>query len=886
MDPIENKRREVERFLKDRVARGGRGQRHSFERFVNPYVAELIAAFNLDKRYVRGEGCRVFDDTGRGYLDFTAAYGALPFGFNPPEIWRAIDRVRDLAQPSFVQPSLIEGAGQLAERLIRIAPRGLRYVAFSSTGAEAVEVAIKLARAKTGKPGIVSTHNAFHGKTLGALSATGKPRYQTAFFAPLPEFTHIPYGDAAALDELLAANESKIAAFIVEPLQGEGGIVAPPLGYLSDVRAICDRHGVLLIVDEIQSGLGRVGSLFACNDEGVTPDIMTIAKALSGGLVPIAATLYTEPVYTREFAAQHTSTFANNGLACAVGQASLELITRDDNALVRHVHECGNYLRQRLRELAVRHPQVVREIRGRGFFLGIELTESARDLGYQGILSSLAEQGTLGFAICSYLLNIEQIRLAPTLFATQVLRIEPPLVATPAMCDELVAAMGRAIGFVAAGDTLGLLGHLFDADPETLVKPKPRLTEVVTPRPGELRFGFIVHPVDAESFADFDPALKAVKSLQVEKLRQRLVRTRLDGMPNALVMGTCRVQSALPNTTIYGEFIAVPHTAAELLELPTTEAVNVIREAVELARDRGAQVVGLGAYTSIVTRNAEYLDGVNVPLTTGNAYTAVSATLCVEQLLRERGDSVAAPTVAVIGAAGAIGRAVAHSLMSSAGKLVLLGNPENAASNLAQMREMGRQMARHVAQHSAAGQVYRMGSFAHALAQELSRPECTHDEAVDALIAAHKLVISVDRETFVPLADIIVTATSCPRGLLSARSVKQNAIICDVSQPSNVTPELLQKRPDVEVIDGGIIELPGGAELGVELGLGHGLTYACMAETMLICFEGQFAQGSIGNQLSVELVERVRGFGERHGFSVKRKVLARASSHAASSFDS
>src|SRR5690606_10040085 len=164
--------------------------------------------------------------------------------------------------------------GELARRLIAVAPPGLRYVTFANSGAEAVEAAIKLARAATGRRRILSTENAFHGKTLGALSATHRSAYQDAFFAPAEGFDRVPYGDAEALERALAARPGEYAAFLVEPIQGEGGIVVPPPGYLREAQAICRRHGVVFIVDEVQTGLGRTGTLFACQAEGVTPDAM------------------------------------------------------------------------------------------------------------------------------------------------------------------------------------------------------------------------------------------------------------------------------------------------------------------------------------------------------------------------------------------------------------------------------------------------------------------------------------------------------------------------------------------------------------------------------------------------------------------------------------
>ncbi|MDB4896179.1 MAG: putative class-III aminotransferase, partial [Firmicutes bacterium] len=218
---------------------------HPFKEYVNPYLGNLLEQINMDKRFIRGEGCYLYDETGRQYLDFVAAYGALPFGFNPPEIWAALGEVQQSMEPSFVQPSALEAAGELAKRLIEIAPEGLRYVTFANSGAEAVEAAFKLVRAATGRMGIISTSNSFHGKTLGALSATNRESYQKAFGAPLPGFYKVPYGDIDALEQFLVAHEGEIGAFIMEPIQGEGGIIIPPQGYMAAAKALCQQHGVL-----------------------------------------------------------------------------------------------------------------------------------------------------------------------------------------------------------------------------------------------------------------------------------------------------------------------------------------------------------------------------------------------------------------------------------------------------------------------------------------------------------------------------------------------------------------------------------------------------------------------------------------------------------------
>jgi acetylornithine/succinyldiaminopimelate/putrescine aminotransferase len=267
-----------------------------YVRFVTPYKGFLYQRLALDKTYVRGEGCYLFDADGTRYADFIAQYGALPFGHDPEPIWRALETVRRESRPNLVITSISPAAGELAERLIAVAPSGLGHVVFTNSGAEAVEAALKLARCRTGRFGILSARNGFHGLTLAGMSATDTEFFQRGFGAPAPGFAYVPFGDVEALEGMLKARPDYFAAFLVEPIQGESGIHVAPAGYLKAALDLCRRFGTLLVLDEVQTGLGRTGSLFACEAEGVTPDIVTLAKALGGGLIPIGACLYTPAV--------------------------------------------------------------------------------------------------------------------------------------------------------------------------------------------------------------------------------------------------------------------------------------------------------------------------------------------------------------------------------------------------------------------------------------------------------------------------------------------------------------------------------------------------------------------------------------------------------------
>lgn len=848
---------------------------HPFKAYVNPHLGQLLEQLRLDKSFVRGDGCWLWDDQGERYLDFVAAYGALPFGFNPPEIWAALQAVRDSGEPSFVQPSALNPAGELAARLIELAPPGMRYVTFANSGAEAVEAAIKLARAATGRRRVLSAENSFHGKTLGALSATNRTGYQHAFFAPVEGFDKVPYGDAVAVAAAFAARPGEYAAVLLEPIQGEGGIVVPPPGYLTAVQRLCREHGALLMVDEIQTGLGRTGHLFASTQEGITPDVITLAKALGGGLVPIGAVLCTEAAFTEEFAMKHSSTFAGNTLACRAGLATLDRLTRDGHALVRHVAETGAYLRQGLERLAAQYPQVIRAVRGRGFMLGVEFGVSRED--FRGtMLGVMAEQELLTPVIAAYLLNVEKLRVAPTLNGNAVLRMEPPLIATREHCDYALAAMGRAVAAVAAGNTAELLRHLLGVERRTLPAPL-RVAGAQhlstggepAPQPGddpaEGRFAFLVHPVNLSNYPEFDGSFALFTRDELAELT-----ARWNNLLEPFVIGTTRVRSA-SGQTAYGEFIAIPRTADELLAMPHREAVALVAKSVAMARERGARIVGLGAYTSVVTRAGLHLKDPGVAITTGNSYTVVAAVEAVAAAARRLGLGLERSTAAVVGASGSIGRAVAILLAGDVARLVLVGNPDRPDQSRRRLLRVVADICRHLAGLPA----HTPGTLGARLAAFGGWP--TAGDPPEAFIGRFQqweasgdcpLRITVDLDALLPAADVVVSATSSTGELVTPGNLKHGALVCDLSRPPNVSRAVRDARPDVLAIDGGVVAVPGLPSLGWNFGFEPGLAYACMAETMMLALEHHYTDTSLGTDLNLETILWMRDLARRHGFQV------------------
>jgi putrescine aminotransferase len=395
-----------------------------YQRYVNPGLAALMKFGGFGDVEVEAEGCLLRTATGVEYLDCLGSYGVFTVGHRHPKVVAAVreqlDRMALSTRTFFNGPQ-----ADLAEKLGQIAPEPLQYSFFCNSGAEAVEGALKMARLATGRTGIICTVGGYHGKTLGALSATGREVFRRPFEPLLPGFTHVPFNDAAAI---AAAMTPDTAAVIVEPIQGEGGILCPSDDYLRDVRAACYRNGSLLILDEVQTGLGRAGAMFAAEIWGIRPDIMTLAKALGGGVMPIGAVMGTPDVWEKVFGENpliHTSTFGGNPLACAAGLAGIRVL--EEEGLVQASRERGEQMLAGLRAVRARFPETLAEVRGRGLMIGVEFfVKDAAELTING----MSRRGV----IAAYTLN-----------NPKVIRFEPPLIITAAQVDQAVTAFAVAV---------------------------------------------------------------------------------------------------------------------------------------------------------------------------------------------------------------------------------------------------------------------------------------------------------------------------------------------------------------------------------------------------------------------------------------------------------
>jgi putrescine aminotransferase len=404
----------------------------NYKSFINPPLARVMKLSGSPVE-VRAAGTTIWDQHGKAYLDFAGGYGVFTLGHSHPRVLAAVrEQMERMSLSGKTMFNVV--LGRAAKRLAELTPGDLQLSFWCNSGTEALEGAIKLARAATGRGKIVATHDAYHGKTLGALSISGRKTFQEPFRPLLADVAHVPFADAAALDEALR----DAAAFVVEPVQGEGGVNVPPAGYLRAVRAACDRAGALFIADEVQTGLGRCGYLFACERDDVVPDVMTLAKGLSGGVIPVGAFIARPDAWNRAYAKAplvHTSTFGGSEIACAAALAAMDVLVEDD--LVANARARGEQLLEGCRAIALEYPQVIREARGLGLLVGVELTNE----GYGGwIIPEMLKAG---------------VTAAWTLNQQRVIRLEPPLIVSEGEVEIALAAF--CAGVAAAAQKLGRL---------------------------------------------------------------------------------------------------------------------------------------------------------------------------------------------------------------------------------------------------------------------------------------------------------------------------------------------------------------------------------------------------------------------------------------------
>lgn len=426
-----------------RVLKERHGENYALhQQLLNPQLTNVLQTLGFDRFYTRAEGSWLWDETGERYLDTLSGFGVFALGRNHPAIKAALHQALDADLANMVQLDCALLAGLLAEQLVARSHPGIERAVFTNSGAEAVEVAIKFARQHTGRSRILYAEHAYHGLTTGALALNGGKGFKAGFGPLLPGATSVPFGDLDALRREVARGD--VAALIVEPIQGKGVHLAPAAWWAGAIEVLHAR-GALLVADEVQTGIGRTGSFWAVDRYGVQPDIITCAKALSGGFVPIGAMLTSDAIVRSTFksmskALKHSSTFSRNALAMVAGLATLATI--DDLDLVARAAATGTDLQNRLRELGDKHEMVV-DVRGEGLMIGVEfgLPKADRASRRRFQLLELMRKGLFSQAIVLPLFHRHHVLSQVAADDVNIIKLLPALVWGEEETEHLVAAL-------------------------------------------------------------------------------------------------------------------------------------------------------------------------------------------------------------------------------------------------------------------------------------------------------------------------------------------------------------------------------------------------------------------------------------------------------------
>jgi acetylornithine/succinyldiaminopimelate/putrescine aminotransferase/predicted amino acid dehydrogenase len=800
---------------------------NDYYQLIKPQLCSLLDVLRIGVVFERAHGNYLhYRENGNevAILDLVGGYGSLLFGHHHPVLVAEAQRLLAEGRPIHSQGSRHDLAGRLANELSKRAGGDYRVV-FGNSGAEAVEAAMKHAILETGSRTFVALERGFHGKTLGAVQLTANQDYREPFEVPGITVHRVRVNDIAHLEQTFGGLGT-IAGFILEPIQGEGGICPIDPAFAQRAAALCAARGAPLIADEIQTGMGRTGTFLASQELGISPDYVLLSKALGGGIAKISAALIKRDRHVDKFDVLHTSTYAEDDFSSGVALKVLDLL---DDAALDTCRRKGERLISGLRELMATYPDIIVDVRGRGLMVAVEFRRLLDSPKF--ILRLLTNQDDLVFVLVGYLFNVHHIRVAPTLSDPQSVRLEPSLMIEDVEIDRFLLALTDVCAKLRENDVIGLTRYFIEGaerphDKTTRVSSDTKFLIFDEPRywrqeldPPPLKVAWLFHLMDADDFVTLEPGAAALSFDERERyLRHFAPRS------NPIVMSSFDVRSTI-GATVRFYAILLPLTSRQMKQaLEDRDFFRVrysIDKAIKIARFIGCDVVALGQYTSIVTMNATTLQLPHVGLTTGNSYTIALALAAIERAHLERGVSAAESTLAVIGALGNIGRTCAEILAPRYRRTVLVGT--NRPGVLRRLSE---------------------------LQKRLPRTEIATDPAA-AVEAA-----------------VVLAATNAPDPYLTPAHFGNEAIVCDLSVPAAVRPEVRTLRPDLRLMNGGIARLPFAEDHGIPgFPLPPGQIYGCMGEAMLLGLEG-VRDATFTGTLPAENVYRLKAMAERHGFEL------------------
>jgi len=868
------------------------------EHGLNPQRDFLLSHLNFNKNIIKAKGHYYYDENNNAYFDGLAQYGAIPFGHNPDDLVQIIQSTLLSDSPTFMQPFMGKSSKDLSTLLCSLYPN-MRYATFVNSGAEASESAIKLSRGKTGRSIILGTKNGYHGKTLGALSVTGNNVYKDPFLLNTQAFEHIEYNNIEALEQRLKFED--VAAFFIEPVQGEGGMKMPSKNYLSLVSKVCKKYGTLMVLDEVQTGFGRSGKLFAIEyEEDCRPDIVLLAKALGGGMLPIGVMLCSQKAWLEEFGFLHSSTFANHFGAGELAIGVINKLQNNNQEIVKNANRRGIQLSTGLENLCNQYPNVFKLHRGIGLMQGIVFQPWSGNLSYFN--ANASENGYAVPIISGYLLNHHKIVTAPVFNQSATLRLQPSLTVTAAEIDLILNALddvgnlirnknfSKLMNCMVQSDTylinntntlsdensIQILGNIEDKD---LSSQDIQLNNKGNRRGG---FAFLIHPTDEEIL--FNTLSPDFNTLDINEKNnwQEWMKSWFEKMYQPSKVFHLQNLQSKQGGYVEGWLIACPLLPQQMLRLTKVEKQQLMQAYVEQAKKLDINIIGLGAFTSVISRGGLDLDYENNTITSGNSLTALfSADSFIDSIKNLNKDLVVFNT-GVLGAAGSVGRLCAIHIANDVQNITLLGNQANKLA-IKNLQMVG-------------GEIYRLGlenlyknkinGLASWFKQNYSLQELDIIQNYNQQTACHEdfynyisntcadkniskpVICSTDVHNNIKNLDGLICASSAGTGFITLQDLKDDVIVCDVARPLDIVRQNNFDKTKI-VYEGGVVKLPEHISFGHQNILGYPVGYnlACLSETMVLAMEGVTQSHSIGNQINYANAVFIRDAAIAHGFN-------------------
>ncbi|HEX8282687.1 MAG TPA: aminotransferase class III-fold pyridoxal phosphate-dependent enzyme [Pyrinomonadaceae bacterium] len=755
-------------------------------------------------------------------------------------------------------------------------------------------------KARESMPLFLALGRSFHGKTLGALSLTANPLYRGSFLDEAGlRVEWIEMGDAEGLRraveserrytytlaedgegrlELLKRRWTSVGAIFVEPVQGEGGIHINPAAFCAEIQALAEGDEFPVVLDEIQSGMGRCGSFMASQRLGLRGDYYTLAKSLGGGLAKIGALLIDRTRYEQDFGSIHTSTFAEDDFASRLALKALEILDRD--RLVARCEAGGNYLLERLRALQTRYPTVVKEVRGMGLMAGVELAEQTHSSSK--LIRFSSEQQTLSGLAAGYLLNEERIRTAITLSSLNTIRLEPSAYISNEDLDTVVGALERLCQIIERANAGRLVRYLAEEGQHDSGEPVADWRSAHDDgqdededEEGVPRAAFFGHLIDDAHLTEWDASLAELTPSGRREFLRRIHR-----FVKPSVTRRVRIRSAQGRELSLRlvSWIATSSLIEEAMRTGETGwLLDQLTDALEEAREDGCQVVGFGGYLSIVSQNCKRVATTEASLTTGNAYTIAMGLEALRQAARERGIDLKKSRLAAVGAGGNICSTYLRVMAEEVPELTLIGRKQSeermAKIAVTLYREAwGRIRARDAGELGGlAAAIFPTRSVQCLLAGDVETEDAGRwlFEQLREEFGGHRFIRLAEDLSALADCDIVVTASNSATPIIFPEHFSPRpTIVCDISVPPDVSPEVAERCPDALVLKGGVVRLPLNDDFVLkENPLPAGHMYACMAETTLLGLEGYRGHFSFGD-VSADDVRWILEVGRKHGYQL------------------